>query len=85
MLCITVPPQVFAAQIRYDPKYGHYLTVNESDGNMRVCLQINGIIREPLYVHVETTHMNSSGYTTAIGNTYVFYKEAYSYIWCRDN
>ena len=79
MLCITVPPQVFVAQIRYDPKYGHYLTVQEADGNIQVCLQINGIIREPLYVHVETTHTNSSGYTAAIG------KEAYSYIWCPGN
>ena len=71
---ITVPPQVLVAQTSHDPNYGYYLTVHESDGYILVCLETNGIIREPLNVHVETTHTNSSGSRPAIGNTYVFTK-----------
>ena len=67
---------MFVAQTHYDPKYGYYLTVKEPDGYILVCLEINGIVREPLYIHVETTDANSSGYnTTAIGNTHVFTKK----------
>ena len=53
--------QVFVAQTRHDPKYGYYLTVQEADGNMRVCLQTNRVVTEPLHVHVETTHTNTTG------------------------
>ena len=64
-----VPPQVYVPQTRYNNSWGgYYLTVNESDGNVPVCLQIIGIVREPLYIHVETTHTNSSDYPPAKGN-----------------
>ena len=53
--------QVFVAQTSYDPKYGYYLTVQEADGNIRVCLQTNRVVTEPLHVHVETTHTNTTG------------------------
>ena len=66
-----VPPQVFVAQTSPDPKHGHYLTVQEADGNIRVCLQTIGIVREALYIHVETTHTNSSDYPPATGKALV--------------
>ena len=53
--------QVFVAQTSHDPKYGYYLTVQESDGNIQVCLQTNRVVTEPLHVHVETTHTNTTG------------------------
>ena len=53
--------QVFVAQTSHDPKYGYYLTVQEADGNMRVCLQTNRVVTEPLHVHMETTHTNTTG------------------------
>ena len=53
--------QVFVAQTSHDPKYGYYLTVQEADGNIRVCLQTNRVVTEPLHVHVETTHTNTTG------------------------
>ena len=56
--------QVFVAQTSHDPKYGYYLTVQEADGNMQVCLQTNRVVTEPLHVHVETTHTNTTGYTS---------------------
>ena len=62
--------QVLVAQTRYDSKYGYYLTVQEADGNMRVCLQTNRVVTEPLHVHVETTHTNTTGnisHISAIG------------------
>ena len=59
--------QVFVAQTSYDPKYGYYLTVQEADGNIQVCLQTNRVVTEPLHVHVETTHTNISGRMPAIG------------------
>ena len=54
--------QVFVAQTSHDPKYGYYLTVQEADGNMQVCLQTNRVVTEPLHVHVETTHTNTTGH-----------------------
>ena len=72
-----VPPQVHVVQTSHDPKYGYYLTVQESDGNIRVCLQTNGIVREALYIHVETTHTNSSDYPPAAGNVYVLQRSIY--------
>ena len=61
--------QVFVAQTSHDPKYGYYLTVQEADGNIQVCLQTNRVVTEPLHVHVETTHKNTTGNThmVAIG------------------
>ena len=63
--------QVFVAQTNHYTKYGYYLTVQEADGNMRVCLQTNSlrVVTEPLHVHVETTHTNTTGNThmAAIG------------------
>ena len=61
--------QVFVAQTSHDPKYGYYLTVQEADGNIQVCLQTNRVVTEPLHVHVETTHTNTTGNThmVAIG------------------
>ena len=53
--------QVFVVHTSHDPKYGYYLTVQEADGNMRVCLQTNRVVTEPLHVHVETTHTNTTG------------------------
>ena len=53
--------QVFVAQTSYDPEYGYYLTVQEADGNIQVCLQTNRVVTEPLHVHVETTHTNTTG------------------------
>ena len=53
--------QVIVAQTSYDPKYGYYLTVQEADGNIQVCLQTNRVVTEPLHVHVETTHTNTTG------------------------
>ena len=53
--------QVFVAQTSHDPKYGYYLTVQEADGNIQVCLQTNRVVTEPLHVHVETTHTNTTG------------------------
>ena len=58
--------QVFVAQTSHDPKYGYYLTVQEADGNIQVCLQTNRVVTEPLHVHVETTHTNT-GHMQAIG------------------
>ena len=72
-----VPPQVYVAQTRYNSRSGYYLTVQESDGNMRVCLQIIGIVRETLYIHVETTHTNSSDYPPATGKPFVFQRTMY--------
>ena len=64
-----VPPQVYVAQTRYNNSLdGYYLPFNESDGNVPVCVQIIGIVREALYIHVETTHTNSSYYPPAKGN-----------------
>ena len=59
--------QVFVAQTSHDPKYGYYLTVQEGDGNIQVCLQTNRVVTEPLHVHVETTHTNTTGHMPAIG------------------
>ena len=53
--------QVFVVQTSHDPKYGYYLTVQEADGNIQVCLQTNRVVTEPLHVHVETTHTNTTG------------------------
>ena len=53
--------QVFVAQTSHDPKYGYYLTVQEADGNIQVCLQTNRVVTEPLHVHVETTPTNTTG------------------------
>ena len=53
--------QVFVAQASHDPKYGYYLTVQEADGNIQICLQTNRVVTEPLHVHVETTHTNTTG------------------------
>ena len=75
-----VPPQVLVAQTSHDPKYGYYLTVQEADGNIQVCLQTNRVVREALYIHVETTHTNSSDYPPAAGNIYVLQRRMY--IWC---
>ena len=53
--------QVFVPQTHDDPWYGYYLTVQEADGNIQVCLQTNRVVTEPLHVHVETTHTNTTG------------------------
>ena len=53
--------QVFVAQTSHDPKYGYYLTIQEADGHIQVCLQTNRVVTEPLHVHVETTHTNTTG------------------------
>ena len=66
-----VPPQIYVAQTGYNSSSGYYLTVQESDGNTHICLQTFGLVREPLYIHVETTHSNSSDTPPAIGNIYV--------------
>ena len=73
--------QVFVAQTSHDPKYGYYLTVHEADGNIQVCLQTNRVVTEPLHVHVETTHTNTTGnisHVPAIGRHIhsIWYKEA---------
>ena len=66
--------QVFVVQTSHDPKYGYYLTVQEADGNIRACLQINRVVTEPLHVHVETTHTNTTGHMQAIGKQiYMFF------------
>ena len=51
--------QISVNQMIYHPRQGHYLTVQEADGNIPVCIQTGGIVREPLYVHVKTTHSRS--------------------------
>ena len=51
---------IFVAQKSYDSKYD-YLTVQEGDGNIQVCLQTNRVVTEPVHVHVETTHTNTTG------------------------
>ena len=58
--------QVFVAQTSHDPKYGYYLTVQEADGNIQICLQTNRVVTEPLHVHVETTHTDTIGYTSHV-------------------
>ena len=81
--CVLKTP-VFVAQTRYDPKYGYYLTVQEADGSIQVCLQTDRVVTEPLHVHVETTHTNTTGnvsYMAAIGRHIhnlhsLWYKEA---------
>ena len=57
------------AQTNYHPRYGHYLTVWEADGNVQVCLKTEGMITDPLYVDIETTeqHENTTRYTLATG------------------
>ena len=59
--------QVSVDQLGYNPQQEHYHRVQEADENIPVCLQTNGIIREPLYVHVETTHSYIVGSKPAIG------------------
>ena len=59
--------QVFVAQTSQDPKYGYYLTVQEADGSMQVCLQTNRVVTEPLHVHVETNTTGNKSYLLAIG------------------
>ena len=63
--------QVFVAQVNYIPGYGHYLTVWEADGNVKVCLKTNGMITDPLYIDVETTdqHANTTLRTPATGKS----------------
>ena len=68
----AVPPQVVVAKTSHNPKYGYYLTVQEADGNIQVCLETAGIVKKHLHVHVETTHTNATGYRPAIGNAYAF-------------
>ena len=53
--------QVFVPQTSHDPKYGYYLTVQEANRNIQVCLQTNRVVTEHLHVHVETTHANTTG------------------------
>ena len=53
--------QVFVAQTSHNLKYGYYLTVQESEKSMKVCLQTNRVVTEPLHVHVKTTHTNTTG------------------------
>ena len=47
--------QVFVAQT---------IKAQEADGDMRVCLQTNRVVTEPLHVHVETTDTNITGNMT---------------------
>lgn len=62
--------QISVVQMSYHPRHGHYFRVQEADGSIQVCLQlqIDGIVREPIYVHVETTL--STAYLPAIGKLY---------------
>ena len=56
--------------------FRHRLTVQEADGNIQVCLQTNRVVTEPLHVHVETTHTNTTGYIShllAIGNAVTYH------------
>ena len=55
--------------VLYVAEYPYYRIVQEGDGNIQVCLQTNRVVTEPLHVHVETTYMNSTGSTPAIGKT----------------
>ena len=71
--------QVFVAQTSHDPKYGYYLTVQEAGGNMQVCLQTNRVVTEPLHVHVETTHTNTTGNISAIGNAVIYHIQYYNW------
>ena len=59
--------QVFVSQTSHHPKYGYYLTVQEADENIPVCLQTNRVVTEPLHVHVETTHTNTTGNMSCMG------------------
>ena len=75
MSCLSVyhlVTQVFVAQTSYDLRRGYYLTVWEADGNIQVCLQTNGIVTEPLHVHLQTIEAAYTGYkatgTYIIGN-----------------
>ena len=70
VMYLAVPPRVHVAERSYNPKFGFYLTVPESDGNIQFCFQAFGIVREPLHIFVETTNTNSSEYPPAIGNIY---------------
>ena len=56
--------------------FRHHLTVQEADGNIQVCLQTNRVVTEPLHVHVETTHTNTTGnisHVPAIGNAVTYH------------
>ena len=70
VMYLAVPPRVYVAQRGYNSCSGYYLTVQESDGNVQICFQAFGIVREPLHIFVETTNTNSSDYPPAIGNIY---------------
>ena len=55
--------------ILYVAEYPYYRIVQEGDGNIQVCLETNRVVTEPLHIHVETTYMNTTGSTPAIGIT----------------
>ena len=69
-MCHLVP-LVFVAKTNYLPGYGHYLSVWEADGNVKVCLKTNGMIADPLYIDIESTeqHENTTQYTLATGKS----------------
>ena len=60
--------QISVDQMIYHPTKGHYLTVQEADGNIQVCIQLqtSGIFRDPLHIREETIH---SKYKPAIGKS----------------
>ena len=53
----------------YVTEYPYYHVVQEGDGNISICFQTNRVVTEPLHVYVETTYMNTTGSTQAIGKT----------------
>ena len=76
-------PQVFVAQTNYHPRYGHYITVWEADGNVEVCLETNGMITDPLYIDIETNdqHVNTTLRSPATGKSNILGGRR----WCPDD
>ena len=84
-MCHLVP-LVFVAKTNYLPGYGHYLSVWEADGNVKVCLKTNGMIADPLYVDIESTeqHENTTRYTLATVNLPQVAEDSVVLIKCSD-
>ena len=64
--------QVFIANTGFIPRQGYHLILQENDENeQRVCLQTNGIVRNPVHIDIKTNHINVTGYTPAIGKSLI--------------
>ena len=62
--CIISVPQIYVTQ--YHPGFGYYLTTNEEQHIMQICIETNGVLTEPPHIHVET-QTTSDLYAPAIG------------------